>query len=104
MPEPHDRLSTAFTEFAMSVLPDVRLPGPEAAHVTVRRRRRRRLALVAASVAVVILAPASAYTLLRPLGNTPPDVGTTPPHHARRPLTSKPGPAQVESSANHGGG
>jgi hypothetical protein len=79
MPEPHDRLSTAFTEFAMSVLPDVRLPGPEAAHVTVRRRRRRRLALVAASVAVVILAPASAYTLLRPLGNTPPDVGTTPP-------------------------
>lgn len=78
MAEPHDRLSVAFTEFAVSVLPDVKLPGVDAAHTTVRRRQRRRLAIVAACLTIVVVAPAALIALFRGPGHTGPDIGTTP--------------------------
>jgi len=78
MPEPRDRLSVAFTELAVSMLPEVHLPGPDAAHATVRRRRRRRVAVLAVAVAVVVLVPSAAFALLRGNGNAGPDIGNTP--------------------------
>jgi hypothetical protein len=107
MPEPHDRLTTAFTDLASSILPEVRLPGPDAARATVRRRRRRRVALVAAAVALLILTPAATMALLTGSGGTGPDIGTTtaPPSPTTTPAPTGPpspstSPLRVIADAN----
>lgn len=78
MAEPRDPLSVVFTELAVSVMPEVRLPGVDAAYVAVRQRRHRRVAVVAAAVAVVLLVPAAAFALVRGTGGLGPDIGGTP--------------------------
>jgi hypothetical protein len=88
MAEPFDRLSAAFTDLAVSVLPEVTLPGPDAAQASVRQRRRRRLSGIAAAVAILILTPAGAITLLRGSPGQPPDIGNTP----TPPATASPSP------------
>jgi len=77
MADSRDQVSVAFTELAVSVMPEVRLPGVEAAHATVRRRRHRRVAVLAAVVAVVLLVPSAAFALMRVRGDAGPDIGGT---------------------------
>ncbi len=101
MSEPHDRLSTAFTDLAVSLMPEVNLPGPAAARQSVRQRRRHRAAVLAAAVAAIIVVPLAAFALLRGGSSDSPDITPATPS-ATPSATTSASPSPSTSAAAPG--